>query len=92
LATPGRSGQSHKDGPIRQFLPSYSHIFLEELLPYGEGWLDQYREKWDILSLESVSDDAEGEMFPKRGRVFRSGRRVIHRTRCARNVRYHLDL
>ena len=37
LATPGRSGQTHKDGPIRQFLPSYSHIFLEEPHSFGEG-------------------------------------------------------
>jgi hypothetical protein len=61
MATPGRSGQIHKDGPIRQFLPSYSHIFLEEQHPYREGWLARYPDNWDILSLEPTTVDVEAD-------------------------------
>jgi hypothetical protein len=61
LATPGRLGQVHKDGPIRQFLPSYSHIFLEEQHSFGEGWLNRYRDNWDILSLEPANVDIEAD-------------------------------
>jgi hypothetical protein len=46
LATPGRSGQKHKDSSIRKFLPSYSHIFGDEQQSFGEGWLDRYRDNW----------------------------------------------
>ena len=59
LATPGRSGQTHKNTPVRQFLPNYSHIFLQEKHEFGEGWLDRYREKWDILGLEQAPVDIE---------------------------------
>lgn len=61
LTTPGRSGQTHKNTPVRQFLPSYSHIFLEEKHSFGDGWLNRYREKWDILGLEKAPVDIEEE-------------------------------
>jgi hypothetical protein len=61
LGTPGRAGQIHKDSPIRQFLPSYSHIFLKEPHSYAEGWLDCYRDNWNILSLEPTSVDVEAD-------------------------------
>jgi hypothetical protein len=61
LATPGRSGHTRRDGPIRQFLPSYSHIFLDEQHSFGNGWLERYRDNWDILSLEPVAVDVESD-------------------------------
>jgi hypothetical protein len=52
LHTPGSKGQPHKDTDMRRFLPDYSrtlkgdHPFIKE---HGEGWLDQYRESWNIF-------------------------------------------
>ena len=59
LANPGRSGQVHKNTPVRQFLPNYSHIFLDERHDFGAGWLDSYREKWDILGLSKTPVEVE---------------------------------
>lgn len=43
LATPGRNGKAHNDTPMRRLKPSYPSIGLEE------GWLDPYRDNWDLL-------------------------------------------
>jgi hypothetical protein len=51
LAQPGRNGRAHKDGEMRRFLPNYSHLGLNEA--YGVGWLDRYRNAWDLLSAEA---------------------------------------
>ena len=57
LATPGRGGRPHKDGPLRRLLPDYSHIKpvteggRTVINRYRAGWLDHYRENWGILGL-----------------------------------------
>ena len=61
LSNPGKSGQTHKDTPVRQFLASSSHVFLEEQHSFGDGWLDCYREKWDVLGLEKAPVNFEAE-------------------------------
>ena len=61
LATPGKAGQAHKDSQIRQFLPSYDHIFLDEKHTFSEGWLDRYRDNWEILSLEPARVEDESD-------------------------------
>jgi hypothetical protein len=44
LAAPGRGGRPHRDNPIRKLRPEYP-----SLPDYGLGWLDKYRERWDLL-------------------------------------------
>ena len=57
LDTPGRGGKPHKDSNVRRLRPDYSSInpITREgkaiIYEYRAGWLDQYREKWDILRL-----------------------------------------
>ena len=48
LATPGRSGQPHVDNPVRSIRPRYSF----DVPGYPAGWLDQYRDRWDYLTIE----------------------------------------
>jgi hypothetical protein len=45
LATPGRGGQPHRDQPMRMILMDY-HFPVQG---YPPGWLEQYRERWDLL-------------------------------------------
>jgi hypothetical protein len=52
LNTPGKRGQVRNDGKMRRFLPSYSKLFTDSSTPYGDGWLDQYRNAWHLLKLE----------------------------------------
>jgi hypothetical protein len=46
LDTPGRGGRSHRDHPMRRLLPSYP----SGAPGYPSGWLEQYRERWDLLT------------------------------------------
>lgn len=46
LDTPGAKGQPHKDSKFRRILPA----FKEEVPGYPPGWLDEYRERWDLLA------------------------------------------
>jgi hypothetical protein len=50
LARPGRGGRPHKDGEMRRLLPSYANLELES---HGPGWLDQYKEAWELLRAAS---------------------------------------
>jgi hypothetical protein len=45
LATPGRGGRQHVDNPMRMILMDY-RIPVQG---YPPGWLDKYRERWDLL-------------------------------------------
>ena len=47
LLTPGRGGRVHRDHDMRRVLPAYTF----EVPGYPPGWLDQYREHWDLLSM-----------------------------------------
>lgn len=44
LATPGKSGASHKDTDFRRFLPDYDKMNIR--FGRGAGWLDPYLENW----------------------------------------------
>jgi len=50
LAKPGSKGQPHNDTEMRRFLPDYTLTMGEEASKYGNGWLDPYREAWNLLS------------------------------------------
>src|SRR3990170_895605 len=45
LATPGRGGRPHRDQPMRMILMDYRF----PVQGYPPGWLEQYRERWDLL-------------------------------------------
>ena len=47
LATPGRGGRPHQDGEMRRFLPDYDAVGQD--IGCGLGWLDGYREAWDLI-------------------------------------------
>jgi hypothetical protein len=46
LETPGQGGKPHKDHPMRRLLPAYGF----EVPGYAPGWLDQFRERWDLIT------------------------------------------
>lgn len=47
LAQPGRNGQPHKDNDMRRLCESYDH---EKFLPeFSMGWMNRYKDKWDLL-------------------------------------------
>jgi hypothetical protein len=47
LAAPGRGGRAHRDNKMRQLRNEYPP---EDQPPsYPAGWLDQCRERWDLL-------------------------------------------
>lgn len=46
LNTPGKKGQAHNPTPMRRFKPDYGR---EALSGYAAGWLEPYREAWDLL-------------------------------------------
>jgi hypothetical protein len=48
LAIPGKKGQARRDNDIRRLVPTYSH----EVPGFPAGWLDEYKERWDLLKAE----------------------------------------
>jgi hypothetical protein len=45
LATPGLRGQPHNDNAGRRLLPRHK----DRIPGFPDGWMDQYRERWDLL-------------------------------------------
>ena len=58
LSTPGKKGQEHKDSQIRRLLPDYSRQLGATGHPYGKGWLNPYRDAWQLLKLEAAEPEA----------------------------------
>jgi hypothetical protein len=46
LAAPGARGQQRNDTKLRRIRPKYPDVFPG----YKEGWLDEWREPWDLLA------------------------------------------
>lgn len=61
LATPGMKGQARKDSVMRRMLPDYSRTFGSADNPYPKGWLEQYRDAWHVLDLETSHVEAEAD-------------------------------
>jgi hypothetical protein len=61
LDTLGKQGQQRNDSPMRRLLPDYTNIFGATDNPYRMGWLDQYRDAWHLLHLESGDVEREAE-------------------------------
>jgi hypothetical protein len=61
LNTPGLKGQPHKDNPVRRLLPDYSKTNYSKTSnsenPYPAGWMEAYRDAWDILNLEKTDPE-----------------------------------
>ena len=55
LATPGRAGRPHRDNPMRMILMDYRF----PVPGYPPGWLDKYRERWDLLEAEVATGSRE---------------------------------
>lgn len=54
LDTPGLKGQAHNNSNIRRLRPDYlkGRTLSEDIKQrLGAGWMEQYRENWDILKL-----------------------------------------
>lgn len=46
LKAPGVGGRAHQDHEMRRVMPDYGHPVED----YEPGWLNQYRERWDLVS------------------------------------------
>ena len=53
LSTPGKRGQQRNDSNVRRLLPDYSNAYLGKVDPYPLGWMDEYRDAWQLLRLSS---------------------------------------
>lgn len=49
LRNPGKNGHVRKDNPVRRLLPDYSRVCAPEETPFKAGWLDQYRNAWQLV-------------------------------------------
>jgi hypothetical protein len=49
MATPGLKGQQHNVTDFRRFMPDFSVNCGERAKPYDKGWLDKYKEAWQLL-------------------------------------------
>src|SRR3546814_9500679 len=56
---PGAKGQAHNDSDFRRFLPDYTHLDMGK---YEDGWLEPYREAWDLLRQPSRSEEHTSEL------------------------------
>lgn len=54
LNTPGKDGRPHKDSAVRRLRPKYNF----EVPGYSSGWLDEYRERWEFLSVSRGDIDS----------------------------------
>ena len=46
LARPGKKGQAHNDSIMRRIRPKYTH----PVPGAPDGWMEKYREAWDLLA------------------------------------------
>jgi hypothetical protein len=56
LSTPGKRGQKHNDHNMRRLLPDHKKNFGDAHNPYPRGWMERYRNAWDLLGLQANTD------------------------------------
>ncbi len=61
LATPGENGRAHEDGSMRRLVPDYSGVYRGAECPYPKVWLEQYRDAWQLQSLEPTAVERESQ-------------------------------
>lgn len=60
LATPGKNGREHKDGPMRRLKRDHSKVLGTDT-EYGPGWMEKYKDGWHLLGLSPSEAIAEEE-------------------------------
>jgi len=53
LSQPGKHGQKKQDSDVRHLRPDHTVTLGSLAAPYVLGWLDPYRNRWDLLGLDS---------------------------------------
>lgn len=54
MKTPGKGGRAHKENDIRWLLPDYKrnlHVDNKFTMEHEEGWIEKYKENWEILKI-----------------------------------------
>ena len=64
LGIPGNRGQPHKDGPMRRLLPDYVRTWATNN-PYPAGWMERYRDAWQVLDLEQSTPEQLSSALPE---------------------------
>lgn len=55
LSAPGSKGQQRKDTKFRRLVPKYGF----PVSGYEPGWLEEYRERWDLLTRDPRLEETE---------------------------------
>jgi hypothetical protein len=57
LNTPGARGQKRNDTVMRRMQPDYSSTLsnTKYAKEFGPGWMEKYRNRWDLLSIEATA-------------------------------------
>jgi len=61
LSNPGKKGQPHKDTIMRRLRPDYENIFGDTPNDLRKGWLERYRDAWDLLGPPQQSVEIESD-------------------------------
>ena len=62
LAMPGKQGQAHNDSKMRRIRPNWPF----DVSSAPAGWMDQYREQWELLGVQPVEVQDDSETSDKR--------------------------
>ena len=62
LAMPGKQGQAHNDSKMRRIRPNWPF----DVPSAPAGWMDQYREQWELLGVQPVEIQDDSETSDKR--------------------------
>lgn len=58
----GAKGQKRKGSPMRRLLPDYSRVFgATDGNPYPLGWMNKFRDAWQLLGLQAHDADSAPE-------------------------------
>lgn len=64
LAAPGKDGRAHNDTKFRRLRPDYPL----GVKGYPKGWLDRYRERWELISTTVGEPVAENRIVTRRSK------------------------
>lgn len=53
LSRPDAKGQQRRDSPMRRLVPDYRYAYGDGPNPYSKGWLEPYRDAWNLLGLDA---------------------------------------
>ena len=61
LEAPGKGGREHQDTPLRRVQPAHPY----DVPDFPDGWMDRYRERWDLLKAVVGTGPADGKALPE---------------------------